>query len=127
MRQLQLFELPQQPQEKFLPKKIKVGVKKIKKNNDLDELKKTHHTHPQYKDTVENSDKYIKALSQLSFDRLGKNLDVIREQMMYAFKNKKYASYELLYEWEKQNIAARLLKFDMEETKYNRNTNGKNK
>ena len=115
MRQLQLFELHQLPKEKVPPKKTQTGAKKSKKIDDLDELKKTHHTHPEYKDTVHNSDKYIKTLSQLSFDRLGKNLDIIREQMEYAFKDKKYASYELLYEKEKQTMISRLLKFDMEE------------
>ena len=51
-------------------------------------------------------------LSQFPFDKLGKKLDIIREQMEYAFKENKYATYELLCEWEKQAIVARLIKFE---------------
>ncbi|HOT88817.1 MAG TPA: hypothetical protein PLC59_03450 [Bacteroidales bacterium] len=111
MCQLQLFEIPEKK------KKIQSGHIKRKKNKETDELKKVHHTHHQYGVTIKNSKKYIKELSQLPFDKLGKNLDIIREQMLYAFKEMNFSAYELLYEWEKQNIIARLIKFDKENIK----------
>lgn len=112
--QLPLFEVVKQ-QKKIAATKKKSKIKNSKNSIDLDELKKTHHTHLQYKSTVANADKNIQQLLQLSLEKLGRNLDVIREQMEMAFKKKKYASYELLYEWEQQVSTARLLKLDSEE------------
>jgi len=115
MHQLKLFESHQQQKKSILPKKRQDKIKNLKNNNDLNELKTIHHTHFQFRDTVENAEKYIQQLSRFSLDKLSRNLDIIREQMQYAFENKNYASYELLYEWEKQAIIARLVKFDKAE------------
>ena len=41
MHQLTIFEIHQ------LKNKIKAGQNKIEENRDSDELKKTHHSHPQ--------------------------------------------------------------------------------
>ncbi|MBI2968623.1 MAG: hypothetical protein HYY40_12555 [Bacteroidetes bacterium] len=112
-----LFEIPQAVKNVLKSKKgPSFPEKNIAKRHE-EELKKTHHFHPQYHDTVKNSGKYIKELSRKSFDELGKNLDVIREQMEMAIKRKKYSTYELLYEWESQYIEARILKFIEEEKK----------
>lgn len=123
-QQLPLFELPQQQKKSVAPKKRERTTKNSKSKNE-DELKKTHHTHPQYKNTVANADKYIQQLLQLSLDKLVRNLDIIREQMQIAFKKKKYASYELLYEWEQQALAACVQKIDMEGNYNKKNKRGK--
>lgn len=100
--------------------------RKLNKPRINPELKRAHTTHHQYKNTVEHQSEYIKELEQLSFAMLGKRLDIIRQQMQWAFEQEQYDTYELLQLWEEQTIIARLHRFDKEVSKReNKNCQGK--
>ena len=102
-----LFEIPIEPKER-------IGASKKAVNTDEHAELKKDHIHKQYRSTVENRERHIKELAQLTMEKLGNRLDIIREQMQSAFHQKKYDVYELLSEWEMQTTITRLIKFDKE-------------
>ena len=82
-------------------------------SEDEAEYRKVHH-HREYHKTVAESEKNIQQISKHSNEKLGRRLDIIREQIELAFKQKNYPAFELLLEWERQTIESRLIKFDSE-------------
>ncbi|MCE5332272.1 MAG: hypothetical protein LLF95_09040 [Bacteroidales bacterium] len=61
-------------------------------------------------DALLNAGKYIEQMKSMDDKQLAKHLDLFREQMERAYKQGNKEAYELLCEYEKQTIAARLMK-----------------
>ena len=64
-----------------------------------------------------NREKYIAEMVKMSDKKLSKNLDIVRQQMEIAYRNRNEIGLENLYEMEDQIVHARRIKFDNE---YNR-------
>ncbi len=64
------------------------------------------------KDTLANMETYIKQLEAMPDQKLSKHLDLFRQQMQMAYRQKNHTAFELLIEYEKQVFMARLRKFD---------------
>ncbi len=60
--------------------------------------------------TIINADKYIAKKVKLNDRTLSKHIDLIREQMQIAYKQRNKAAFALLCEKERQTITARLIK-----------------
>ena len=67
-------------------------------------------TQHKLKDALLNAEKYIEQLKQMDDKKLSKHLDLFRQQMEMAYQQNNKEAYELLYEYEKQVIEARLSK-----------------
>lgn len=61
-------------------------------------------------DAIRNAEKYIEQMEAMDDKRLSKHIDLFRQQMEKAYKEKKYAAFELLSEYERQTIIARIKK-----------------
>ena len=61
-------------------------------------------------EAIANAEKFIEQMQKMDDKKLSKHLDLIREQMQMAFKQKNETAYKLLYEYEMQVIQARLKK-----------------
>lgn len=57
-----------------------------------------------------NAEQFIAQMKTMDDKRLSKHLDLFRLQMEKAYKDKNFAAYELLVEYEKQTIEARVRK-----------------
>lgn len=66
-------------------------------------------------DALKNAELYIKQMEAMNDKKLAKHLDLFRQQMEMAYKQKNHNAYELLYEYERQVIMARLRKLDKEQ------------
>lgn len=61
-------------------------------------------------DALQNAERYIEQMKTMDEKTLSRNIDLFREQMELAYKQGNKEAYELLYEYERQTIIARLLK-----------------
>jgi hypothetical protein len=57
-----------------------------------------------------NAESYIEQMIAMDDKKLSKHIDLFHEQMELAYKQGNKDAYELLYEYEKQTIAARVSK-----------------
>lgn len=58
---------------------------------------------------------FIQQMRKFSIKRLDTHLDLVREQMLMAYKNQQHKEYELLLEYESQIISAKFLKLEKDE------------
>ncbi|MDZ4845235.1 MAG: hypothetical protein SH857_06760 [Chitinophagales bacterium] len=63
-----------------------------------------------YRSAVENAEEYIAEMSNWDDKRLVKHLDLFQQQTQMAYKQQNHEAYELLQEYERQVICARLQK-----------------
>ncbi len=63
-------------------------------------------------EAINNAEQFIKQLEKMDDKKLSKHLDIIRLQQQMAFEQNNHSAIELLYEYEKQIIKARVNKFD---------------
>jgi hypothetical protein len=68
-------------------------------------------------EALQNKEAFIQQLKSMPDSKLSKHLDLFRQQMEMAYKQKNHVAYELLAEYEQQVFEARLLKFDEEQSK----------
>jgi hypothetical protein len=61
-------------------------------------------------DAIKNAARYIEQMQLMDDVQLSKNLDLFRQQIEIAYKQKNYEAYELLCEYEIQVIKARVNK-----------------
>ena len=61
-------------------------------------------------DAIKNAQRYIEQMKTMDDAKLSKHLDLFREQMEKAYKQKNETAFELLNEYEKQIIIARVNK-----------------
>lgn len=67
-------------------------------------------TQIKYEDATANAEAYIEQMKAMDDKKLAKHLDLYRQQMEKAYKTNNLAAYELLCEYERQVIEARLAK-----------------
>jgi len=58
-------------------------------------------------DAVQNTETFIEQMKTMDDNKLSKHLDLFRQQMEKAYRQKNFAAYELLYQYERQVIVAR--------------------
>ncbi len=58
-------------------------------------------------EAIKNAESYIEQMKKMDDKKLRKHLDLFREQMEKAYKQKNETAFELLSEYEKQVIIAR--------------------
>ena len=61
-------------------------------------------------DAMLNAQSYIEQMQQMDDNKLSKHLDLFMQQMERAYQQNNKEAYELLYQYEKQVITARLSK-----------------
>ena len=64
----------------------------------------------QIEEAIKNADSFIEQMKKMDDKKLSKHIDLFRQQMEMAYKQGNGAAYELLYEYEKQTIIARVNK-----------------
>ncbi|MDZ4712636.1 MAG: hypothetical protein SGI89_09970 [bacterium] len=62
-----------------------------------------------YREAVENAEEYITIMSSWDNKKLEKHLSIFQKQMQMAFQNQNHQAFELLQEYERQVILARLI------------------
>ncbi len=67
-------------------------------------------TNKKLEEAVKNGGEFIHQMEMMDDNKLSKHIDLFRQQMEKAFKEKKFAAYELLSEYERQTISARFNK-----------------
>ncbi|MBM3436143.1 MAG: hypothetical protein FJY07_08035 [Bacteroidetes bacterium] len=61
-------------------------------------------------EALKNADVFIKQRMKMDDEKLSRHIDLFRQQMEMAYKQNNKDAYELLYEYEKQTIIARIKK-----------------
>ncbi len=61
-------------------------------------------------DAIKNAEQYIEQMKKMDDKKLSKHLDLFQIQMEKAYKQKNEEAFELLSEYERQVIIARLSK-----------------
>lgn len=61
-------------------------------------------------EAITNAEEFIKQMEQMDDKKLDKHIDLFQQQMQKAFKQKNEAAYQLLLEYERQTIEARVNK-----------------
>ncbi len=69
-----------------------------------------NNTSVKLEDAVANARQYIAQMQQMDDKKLSKHLDLFREQMQTAYDQKNHKAFQLLSEYEKQVIEARVQK-----------------
>ncbi len=67
-------------------------------------------TNPKLKEALQNADYFIEQLKAMDDKKLSKHIDLFRQQQQMALAQGKPEVYELLYEYERQTVIARVEK-----------------
>jgi hypothetical protein len=70
-------------------------------------------THLKLEEAIREAELFIAQMEKMDDKKLAKHLDLFRAQMESAYRQKNFAAYELLCEYEKQVIAARVNKLSV--------------
>ncbi len=65
-------------------------------------------TQQKLREAKSNAEEFIAQMKSMDDKKLSKHLDIFRQQMEKAYKDKNFAAYELLLEYERQTIEARV-------------------
>ena len=65
---------------------------------------------PKLKEAIQNAELYIEQMKAMDDKKLSMHIDLFRQQQQMALAQGKSDVYELLYEYEKQTIIARVEK-----------------
>ena len=72
-------------------------------------------------DAIKNAERYIEQMVSMDDKKLSKHLDLFRQQMEMAYKQNNKKAFELLYEYERQTIIARVIKNELLQKKKKQN------
>lgn len=67
-------------------------------------------TSKKMEEAISNAEKFIQQMERMDDRKLSKHIDLFRQQIEKAYKEKKYPAFELLSEYERQTINARINK-----------------
>ncbi|HLF46117.1 MAG TPA: hypothetical protein VI548_06810 [Chitinophagaceae bacterium] len=67
-------------------------------------------TNIKLKEALNNAENFITQMKTMDDKKLSKHIDLFRQQMEMAYRQRNTAAYELLTEYERQTIIARIEK-----------------